>query len=194
MEFRLSTGKKANSAVKTLIVMMVILTMSFVLTSCNKTNDSSDVPDELYDESVLDDTVNAEEDSEEIVINTQEADNTDIAAADNAEIIAADGAETLPSKTTTTFTLTGENFKFLMDGKEAPELKVKVGDTVRIEFTSTSGFHDWVVDEFNAATEKVKDGESTSVEFVADKAGTFEYYCSVGSHRDMGMKGNLVVE
>ena len=93
-----------------------------------------------------------------------------------------------------TFVLTGENFKFLMDGSEAPELQVKVGDRVRIEFTSTSGFHDWVVDEFGAATKQVKpENGMTSVEFVADKEGTFEYYCSVGSHRANGMKGNLVV-
>ncbi|MEA2037832.1 MAG: plastocyanin/azurin family copper-binding protein [Nanoarchaeota archaeon] len=93
-----------------------------------------------------------------------------------------------------TYVLTGENFKFLMDGKEAPELRVQEGDRVRIEFTSTDGFHDFVVDEFNAATERVNTDGSTFVEFVADKKGTFEYYCSVGSHRANGMKGNLVVE
>jgi nitrite reductase (NO-forming) len=40
----------------------------------------------------------------------------------------------------------------------------------------------------------VNGGETTSVEFVADKTGTFEYYCSVGAHRAMGMTGSLVVE
>src|SRR3989344_2870374 len=90
-----------------------------------------------------------------------------------------------------TFTMTGENFKFLMDGKDNPDLKVKVGDTVKIIFTSTDGFHDWVVTELNAATQKVKAGETATVEFVADKAGTFEYFCSVGSHRAKGMKGKL---
>jgi plastocyanin len=35
---------------------------------------------------------------------------------------------------------------------------------------------------------------STFIEFVANKKGKFEYYCSVGEHRAMGMKGNLVVE
>jgi len=65
---------------------------------------------------------------------------------------------------------------------------------VRIEFTSISGIHDWTVDEFFAATDRVSDGEITAVEFVADKKGTFEYYCSVGRHRANGMKGSLVVE
>ena len=93
-----------------------------------------------------------------------------------------------------TFKLTGEMFKFVMDGVDNPDLHVKVGQAVQIQFSSTDGFHDWVVDEFNARTEKVNTGGSTSVTFVADKAGTYEYYCSVGQHRAMGMKGKLIVE
>ncbi len=100
--------------------------------------------------------------------------------------------ETHPS--VKTFKLTGENFKFFMNGVENSQIKVKEGDKVRIEFTSTKGFHDWKVDEFSAATEKVNDGGSTFVEFVPDKKGTFEYYCSIGQHRKNGMKGSLIVE
>ena len=92
------------------------------------------------------------------------------------------------------FILTGQNFKFVMDGVDNPELRVSKGDKVRIEFTPSEGFHDWKVDEFSAATKKVKAGDSTVVEFAADQAGTFEYYCSVGSHRQQGMKGKLIVE
>ena len=32
------------------------------------------------------------------------------------------------------------------------------------------------------------------LEFTADKAGSFEYYCSVGEHKAMGMVGTLKVE
>jgi len=92
------------------------------------------------------------------------------------------------------FVLRGENFKFSMNGIDNPIIKVKKGDRVRIEFSSTSGTHDWFIDEFLAATERVNIGEITSVEFIADKKGTFEYYCSVGQHRANGMKGSLVVE
>ncbi len=93
-----------------------------------------------------------------------------------------------------TFVITGENFKFVMNEVNNPDIRVKQGDKVRIEFSSSNGFHDWKVDEFNAATEKIRDGSSTSVEFIADKKGTFEYYCSIGKHRKMGMKGKLIVE
>ena len=111
---------------------------------------------------------------------------------EEVEVIPADDAPVAGELKT--FVLSSENFKFIMDSKDNPDLKVSVGDTVRIELTAGQGFHDWKVDEFSAATEKVRDGASTSVEFVAGKAGTFEYYCSVGSHRQMGMKGKLIVE
>lgn len=87
------------------------------------------------------------------------------------------------------FEVRGENFAF-----DVQEIRVKQGDTVTINFESTDGFHDWVVDEFDARTQQVRPGTPTSVTFVADQAGTFEYYCSVGSHRANGMVGTLVVE
>ena len=111
--------------------------------------------------------------------------------ADEVEVIEAENEGS--GSELKTFTLTGENFKFLMGSQQNPDLEVSVGDTVRIEFTATSGFHDWSVEGFNKATGKVSDGQSTFVEFVADKKGTFEYYCSIGSHRQSGMKGKLIV-
>jgi plastocyanin len=87
------------------------------------------------------------------------------------------------------FTVEASNFKFSLN-----EIKVKQGDTVRINFVNTQGFHDFVLGEFNAKTQQLAAGKSETVEFVADKTGTFEYYCSVGQHRQMGMKGNLIVE
>jgi plastocyanin len=101
-----------------------------------------------------------------------------------------------PDTTTTTvdpnakvFEVSGKNFSY-----DVAEIRVKEGDTVIVNFTSADGFHDWVVDEFSAATEKVQTGGKTSVTFVADKKGTFEYYCSVGKHRANGMVGTLIVE
>ena len=79
-------------------------------------------------------------------------------------------------------------------GYSETELIVEEGATVTINLTSTEGFHDWVIDEFDAATDKISAGESTSVTFVADRTGQFEFYCSVGSHRLQGMVGTFVVE
>lgn len=74
------------------------------------------------------------------------------------------------------------------------EIKVKKGDKVKITYKNTLGTHSWTLDEFNAATKTISAGESETITFTADKAGTFEFYCSVNNHRAMGMKGTLVVE
>jgi len=87
------------------------------------------------------------------------------------------------------FDLTGKDFEF-----SQTEIRVQKGDTVTINFESTDGFHDFVVDGFEAATEQVNPGTPTSVTFVAGEAGEFEFYCSVGKHRELGMVGTLIVE
>jgi plastocyanin len=87
------------------------------------------------------------------------------------------------------FTVRGRMFSF-----NPSEIRVKKGDTVKINFINEEGNHDWVLDEFNARTSQIQGGQTATVQFVADKTGTFEYYCSVGNHRQQGMKGNLIVE
>ncbi len=123
----------------------------------------------------------------------------DMMASSSATVTPSDMASISPSaspsgspKTSAkakTFTVTGSNFKF-----DVSQIKVKKGDTVKIVFKNSGGKHNWVIDEFKAQTPVIGSGENATVSFVADKVGTFEYYCSVGSHRQMGMKGNLIVE
>lgn len=86
------------------------------------------------------------------------------------------------------FTVSGQNFSFTPSS-----LTVKKGDKVRIIFKSTQGFHDFVIDEYGVATKQLKSPGEEVLEFIADKSGTFEYYCSVGEHRALGMVGKLVV-
>lgn len=72
-------------------------------------------------------------------------------------------------------------------------MTVNKGDTVKITVKNLNGTHTLKIDEFNAATRVLKAGETETITFVADKTGTFEYYCSVGNHRAMGMVGTLTV-
>lgn len=88
-----------------------------------------------------------------------------------------------------TIDMDGFNYEY-----DVKQIKVKKGDIVTINLKSTEGFHDWVVDEFDAATERINEGDTTSVTFTADKVGTFQYYCSVGKHRQLGMVGYIIVE
>jgi plastocyanin len=87
------------------------------------------------------------------------------------------------------FTVSGDNFSFSLK-----EIRVKKGDRVRILFKNLQGKHDLKLDEFSAGTKVLSAGQEEAVEFTADEAGSFEYYCSVGAHRQMGMKGTLIVQ
>ena len=72
-------------------------------------------------------------------------------------------------------------------------LAVKKGDRVKITFKNTGGTHDLRVDGYGVGTKVISANQQESFEFTADKAGSFEYFCSVGNHRAMGMKGTLTV-
>lgn len=87
------------------------------------------------------------------------------------------------------FIVTGSPFKFV-----PATITVKKGDTVKITFKNLGGTHDFVIDELGVKTKTLPAGGEEVVQFVASKAGTFEYYCSVGNHRAMGMVGKITVE
>jgi cytochrome c oxidase subunit 2 len=87
------------------------------------------------------------------------------------------------------FTVTGKKFSFT-----PATLTVNKGDKVKITFKNAEGMHNFMLDEFNAKTKTIQSGAEDTVEFTADKTGSFEYYCGVGNHRAMGMKGTLTVK
>tara|TARA_B100000745_G_C20140221_1_gene390903 strand:- start:1436 stop:1873 length:438 start_codon:yes stop_codon:yes gene_type:complete len=110
---------------------------------------------------------------------------------ENETTLSAEEVEQPTGEDTTVreFVVSGSNFQFSKN-----ELRVNKGDTVRITFVNGGGVHNFVIDAFAASTSVLQMGEEETIEFVADRAGTFQYYCSVGNHRDLGMVGELIVE
>ncbi len=74
---------------------------------------------------------------------------------------------------------------------EPSQLKLKLGQPVTIQFTN-SGFHNFTIDALGVNQQL--SGANATVSFTPDKKGTFEFYCAIGSHRAMGMKGTVIVE
>lgn len=72
-------------------------------------------------------------------------------------------------------------------------ITIKKGETVKIVLNSKDMMHDFNIDELNVKSPIVKSGETNTVEFTATTAGTFEYYCSVGQHRQQGQVGTITV-
>ena len=117
---------------------------------------------------------------------TTEGDKSGVISEEMPAIDSPDTKETFVVKE---FVVTGQNFSF------TPSLiVVKKGDRVKMTFQNTSGFHDFRIDEYGIAAKQAQSPSTEVLEFTADKVGSFEYYCSVGTHRAAGMKGTLKVE
>jgi heme/copper-type cytochrome/quinol oxidase subunit 2 len=77
---------------------------------------------------------------------------------------------------------------------EPATLQVTEGDRVRLTVRSIDTDHGFSIRKLNVKLAVPKTGEPVTVEFVADRAGTYEFkcseYCGSGHGR---MKGQLVV-
>ena len=77
---------------------------------------------------------------------------------------------------------------------EPSTIEVNKGDRVMLTITSEDVEHGFSLPDFQVDV-KLSPGKTVPVEFVADKAGTFDFFCSVycgSGHRDM--VGKLVVK
>lgn len=87
------------------------------------------------------------------------------------------------------FTITAKQFQF-----EPSTIEVNKGDKVKLVITSTDVPHGFKIAEYGI-NERLEPGKPTTIEFTADKQGTFTTFCSVfcGSGHS-GMKGKLIVK
>ena len=79
-------------------------------------------------------------------------------------------------------------------GYDPEVIRVKQGQTVRIEATSRDVDHSFAISELGLE-ERIMPGKTEVIEFVASEKGEFEYRCSVycgPEHADM--RGLLIVE
>lgn len=143
-------------------------------------------------------TTNEAAETENLPINetTEEPETTETPEAEPGDDEAAEATDAgmeFPTidEETGAKVFTVDSFSF---GYTPSVIRVSEGDTVTINLTNSGGLHDWVVDEFDAATARIGEGDVTTVTFVADQKGEFEFYCSVGNHRERGMVGTLIVE
>ena len=71
---------------------------------------------------------------------------------------------------------------------------VKKGDKVTITLSAKEGDHGLSIPAFNVS-QAINEGKTVTVSFVADKTGSFPFFCNVfcgEGHRDM--KGTLIVK
>lgn len=115
-------------------------------------------------------------------------------------------AQSADSEAVQLITVSASRFKF-----EPSEIRVKPGTTVRIKITATDHAHGFKISLYPDGADKkgdpglafsspqecirIEEGQTTTVEFVARKPGTYDFRCCVvcGFHHH-AMKGRLIVE
>lgn len=76
-------------------------------------------------------------------------------------------------------------------------ISAKPGQRVRINLQNVFGTHDLVIDELNVASRILNGNSSQVLEFTIPENASgrsYEFYCSVANHRELGMIGTLRVE
>ena len=72
-------------------------------------------------------------------------------------------------------------------------ISAAVGQTVNVEFVNNGALeHNFIIDEFGIDN-LLQSGESSTISFTLEKAGSYEYYCNVAGHLEAGMKGTITV-
>lgn len=101
-----------------------------------------------------------------------------------------------PAKTATP---SGEVREIKVSGSEfafSPSaLSVKAGKKVRIIFKNNGKLpHNLTIDQLGIATKTISPGQTDTLEFTADRTGSFVVYCSVDAHRQKGMEVSLKIQ
>lgn len=97
--------------------------------------------------------------------------------------------ETTAAPEVKSFTMTAKRWEFVPS-----TITVNEGDTVRLVVTSTDVEHGIALPQFGV-NETLPPNQTVTVQFVADKAGTYTFFCNVFCGSGHGsMKGTLVVQ
>ncbi len=69
------------------------------------------------------------------------------------------------------------------------------GDSVSITLKNAGATsHTLFMDGYGVTTGSVAPGRSGTLSFTADKTGSFDFYCNIDGHRDLGMRGTMEVK
>ncbi len=116
-----------------------------------------------------------------IYIKTNDPENDEIEAEITANVLSPEKFKTI--------NVTAERWFFDPD-----PIEVNEGDYVELKITSKDTNHGFALPDFGIE-EMINPGEETVIKFLADKKGSFEFYCSVpcgGGHSSM--RGTLIIK
>ncbi len=82
-----------------------------------------------------------------------------------------------------------------IDGVINPGLEVSENSTVSVTLVNSDAMeHDFAIGELGVFSESVfNPGESTTVTFEVGASGSYQYWCTIPGHRQIGMEGSFIV-
>jgi cytochrome c oxidase subunit 2 len=117
--------------------------------------------------------------------NNNSASSSPSASSDASASASASASAPAAGGETKEITINATSFQF-----DPQEIKAKVGDTLKLTLKNNNGNHGFEISDLGV---KIKNGETATI--VLDKAGTFDFNCSIqcGTGHD-NMVGKLIVE
>lgn len=76
---------------------------------------------------------------------------------------------------------------------EPDNIEVEQGETIEFTLVNEGGFHDMVIPELDAGTNRINGGETESFTVTFSETGEYEFICTVGAHAQQGMRGTITV-
>lgn len=176
---------------KKLLLAVAIISFIFILlVGCTK-EESSNEPlpapqSERAEQIAPSNSPPPESDSSEEVVKDQE-DQQQATPPSPTPLIAP--KQSVPEPARKEFTITAKKWSF-----QPSEIRVNKGDQVHLTINSIDVTHGFSLGQYGIS-EILRSGKTVEVDFVADKAGDFTFFCSVECGQGHGsMKGTLIVE
>jgi nitrite reductase (NO-forming) len=115
-----------------------------------------------------------------------------LGATSRSNLVSSSGAArppaVAPTNLSTNVTIKATEFKF-----SPTAINVPMGQKVTITLDNTGVVEHDVTFQSGGFTVAAKPGQTTTADFTFDKAGVFDFFCSIPGHKDAGMKGTLTV-
>ena len=87
-------------------------------------------------------------------------------------------------------------YAYRVSGVDRPEIHVHEGDVVHVTFSTEDIPHSFTIDEPYRISKRAAPGKPVTFEFLADKAGTFPFYCNLAldDRCKKEVRGTLIVD
>jgi len=103
-------------------------------------------------------------------------------------------AVAVTAQTKRDFDVSAKKYRFTISGTDAQEIRVTQDDLVKIVLSSSDIPHSFTLPDYRIQ-KRVEPGREITFDFRAEKAGRFEFHCSLTNDncRERGMVGTLIV-